>query len=408
MSREPRLGKGLMNEDWAVIESMLPPGWMEQARALGAFRRARNLADPRALLQVMLLHVAEGCAWRETAVRAELAGIARISDVALLKRLKTCGPWFEWLTQQLYAPLQSMSDWPGLPQRRLCVVDGSVIKEPGLRGSHWRLHYAIHLPSLQCQAVHVSAQDCGDSLRYFSVQAGDVFIADRGYAHPPGIAHVVAQGGDVLVRLNLVTLPLFTADPQDGLQRVDILAQVRELRCGEIGHWPVCIRAGDGTLIQGRLCAVRKSASAAERSRRRSQREARRQGRAQPRSTTLEAADYVLLFTTLTALSAEQVVDSYRYRWQIELEFKRLKSLLGLGHLKQHDPQAARSWLQGKLIVACLMNRLIAHAERFSPWGYDLPAHHPHGQSLAGNRADAGRIPSSLGAATDSSLTSLG
>lgn len=60
----------------------------------------------------------------------------------------------------------------------------------------------------------------------------------------------------------------------------------------------------------------------------------------------------------------------YRARWQIELVFKRLKSLAGLGHLKKHDPQAARAWLQGKLLVALLIDALRMASEAFSPWGY--------------------------------------
>ena len=63
-----------------------------------------------------------------------------------------------------------------------------------------------------------------------------------------------------------------------------------------------------------------------------------------------------------------------------EQTFKRLKSLLQLGHLKKFDKDGARAWLQGKLLVACLIEKLILTAERFSPWGYvaaDRPAAQP-------------------------------
>lgn len=77
--------------------------------------------------------------------------------------------------------------------------------------------------------------------------------------------------------------------------------------------------------------------------------------------------------TTLEpSTSAQQVMALYQMRWQTELEFKRLKSLIELGHLKKHDLRAARSWLQGKLLVALLIAHLIAHAERVCPWGYDI------------------------------------
>ena len=88
---------------------------------------------------------------------------------------------------------------------------------------------------------------------------------------------------------------------------------------------------------------------------------------------TVEAAGYVIVLTTLCEVEPALILELYRYRWQIELAFKRLKSLLQLGHLKKTDPVGAKAWLQGKLFVATLIEMLIAVGERFSPWGYFLP-----------------------------------
>jgi hypothetical protein len=368
-----------LDEDWRIVESLLPQGWAEKARELGALRRARGFADARSLLQVMLIHLAEGCGLRETAARAKLAGLSEVSDVALLKRLKSCERWFEWLAQQLRAVLQPREgngDSPAtggdqmLTDRRVRVVDGSIVREPGPTGSHWWLHYAIGLPALQCEEVHLKPRDEGETLKRFSVRPGDIFIADRGYAHPGGIAHVRQQGADVIVRLNLVTLPLHDAQGAPW----DVLQHMRTLQVGQPRSWPVTARVKGGLPIRGRLCAVRKSAAAAAKARERARRESAR-GQHEVRADTLEAANYVFVFTTLGEdVDAERVLALYRLRWQIELEFKRLKSLIQLGHLKKHDPQAARSWLQGKLFVALVVARLIAHAERVSPWGYDISA----------------------------------
>lgn len=400
-----------LSEDWRVIESLLPEHWQSQARELGAFRRARGIGDAAALLQVMLIHLAEGCGLRETAARASLAGIAQVSDVALLKRLRSCGAWFEWLAQCLrQAPERDAAAPEGqglMGGRRLRVVDGSVVSEPGPTGSQWRLHYAIGLPDLRCQEVHLGSSSEGETFKRFEVKAGDVLMADRGYAHPAGIAHVVRRGGDVIVRLNLVTLPLYEphAPAMAGRDavRLDLLAHARTLRVGQALGWSACVRpkadagpkantkAGPRTkaaapgaaVVQGRVCIIRKSAAAAAKARERVRREAQRNGTAlQPQ--TLEAADYVFVFTTLPeSVSAAQVLHIYRLRWQIELEFKRLKSLIALGHLKKHDAQAARSWLQGKLLVALLIARLIAQAERVSPWGYDISRLEQHSSALS-------------------------
>ena len=65
-------------------------------------------------------------------------------------------------------------------------------------------------------------------------------------------------------------------------------------------------------------------------------------------------------------------MELYRLRWQIELTFKRLKSLLGLGQLPKRTDASARAWLHGKLFAALLVERLIEEASFFSPWGYAL------------------------------------
>jgi len=86
---------------------------------------------------------------------------------------------------------------------------------------------------------------------------------------------------------------------------------------------------------------------------------------------TLLYAGYVMVFSTLleAEFSAPTILEWYRLRWQIELV---LKQIARLGHLPKNDPASARAWLYGKLLVALLTEKLIAHAKTISPWGYQL------------------------------------
>lgn len=370
-----------LNEDWELVKRLLPEQWEQKARELGAFRRGREIADPSTLLRVMLIHLAQGCGLRETAVRAQHGGLARVSDVAILKRLKGCGAWFEWmagaLRQRWLPDFPFGTAWAG---RRVRLVDGTMVSEPGETGSQWRLHYSIGLPALNCEEVIVTTPKEGETLKRFDVREGDLFIGDRGYAHPGGIAHVVAGKADVIIRTNLVTLPLYDAQ---GI-RLQVLSRLRSLSVGEYGDWPVQVKSGKHW-IAGRLCAIKKGAAAAQKARARVMRESQRNG-TQVQPETLEAADYVFVFTTLTEDGPAWVVmELYRARWQIELAFKRLKSLVQLGHLKKHDEIAARAWLQGKLLVAFLVDALLVTAERISPWGYANWRGEPQPMFVAGD-----------------------
>jgi Transposase DDE domain len=355
-------------EDWGVVERMLPPGWREKAKELGALKRRRGFADATVLLRVLLIHLVDGCSLRETAVRAREGGLASVSDVALLKRLKWSHEWFRWMADGL------MRQWISvLPQdlwgerRRIRVVDGSTISEPGATGSTWRLHYSISLPSLYCDEVEVTTPKVGESLKRFHIQAGDLLLADRGFAHRPGVRHVVDGGGDVVVRLNLTNLPVVDGEGE----AFSILAQVRTLSATEVGDWPVRVEDQKGR-IEGRVCAIKNSQHAAELARERIRREAAKKKRT-TRPETLEACGYIFVFTTLTDREkwpADVVLEMYRGRWQVELAFKRLKSLLAVGHLKKTDPEGGQAWVQGKLFVALLIEALISAGERFFPWGY--------------------------------------
>ena len=70
--------------------------------------------------------------------------------------------------------------------------------------------------------------------------------------------------------------------------------------------------------------------------------------------------------------SAAKILELYRCRWQVELAFKRLKSLLKLGYLPKKDPASARAWMQLKLLIALVTEKLCYDARFFSPWGYRL------------------------------------
>lgn len=129
---------------WGIVMGMLPSGWEAKANELGAVRRLRGFDSVQALLRVLLIHLVDGCSLRQTAARARAGGLADVSDVsdvALLNRLRGCGPWFEWMVRELVGRTAAhVEDATGaiLAGRRLRLVDGSIVCEPGATGSTWQ------------------------------------------------------------------------------------------------------------------------------------------------------------------------------------------------------------------------------------------------------------------------------
>lgn len=356
---------GTLLDDWTVLRGFLPAGWRGQARRLGALRRARSIRSPTVLLRLLLIHLAGGCSLAETAVRAQTAGWCTVSKVALFKRLQAAEQWLRWLAEQTWR----MRPRPQLPAgRRVCAVDATLVHEAGVSGSTWRVHFSLNLANLQCEHFVLTDVRTGETFRRIPVQPGDLILGDRAYATPPGVAAVVQAGGDVLVRLNLTRLPLFSASGR----RVSILARLRQVRRGVVAEWPAWVQGPTGPLA-GRLIGLRRSRQAARQARRRLRRKARHQQHTLS-AAALEATRYVFVWTTLPAktYAAPTVLEWYRSRWQIELAFKRMKSILGLGQLPKRSDASARAWLHGKLLIAMLLERLAEAAEALSPWGYSL------------------------------------
>jgi hypothetical protein len=321
----------------------------------------------------MLIHLVDGCSLRETAVRAQRGGIVSVNDTSLLRRLRQCGEWFRWIAQEL------MQSWtaPGAQVLNLNIcktvrlVDATCISEPGSTGTDWRVHYSIDLPDLRCHQLVVSDQSVGETFKNFTPQADCLYIGDRGYSHRSGIAHIVNGGGQVMVRLNTGNLPL---NDRKTNTPIDLLNRARHLESKEVGNWDVCFE-DNRRQIQGRICAIRKSKAATEKAQREILAECSKKQKT-PRPETLEAAGYIFVFTTLDAqvISPSAVLEVYRGRWQVEIAFKRLKSLLDAGHVPKKDPLGAKSWIHGKLLCAILIEKLIEAGECFFPWGFPLPS----------------------------------
>ena len=355
------------DENWQVLVSLFPPDWEEQARRTHAIWRQRGITDPGVLLRTFLLHVAKGYSLRETAVRAREAGLAVISDVGLLKRLRRSEVWLHRLCVELWAE-NGIRIPAEAGRRRARIVDGTIVKEPGKTGSQWRILYSLRLPELRCDFFELTptvGEGNGESFSRVAVEKGDLLLGDAGYCTASGIESVAARRGDVLVRINPQALIL-----QDRRGRnFPLLRKLQDMKmAGQIGEWPVRVA---GTPVSGRVCAVRKSEQAIRRAHRRLERRAsKRQSRTKPE--TWEYAKYVAVFTTVEEAAASSILEWYRIRWQVELVFKRLKGLAQLGHLPKYDERSSRAWLYGKLFVALLTQKLIRVGRDISPWGYEL------------------------------------
>jgi hypothetical protein len=359
-----------IDENWEFLLQFLPQGWEQKAKDLGAVTRQRKIVSAEILLRILLIHLADSCSMRETVVRAKEAKLADISDVALFKRLKASSEWLRWISVTLAEKIHGIvkkPDW--LKEFNVRIVDASIITEPGITGSNWRLHYSIELFGLSCDHFQITDQKVGETFRNFPIKKGDLLMGDRGYGSIAGINYVIENDGDFLVRIRNKVFKLMKNENEEFC----LLENFRKLDYGEIGDFDILYNSSKNKLQQIRLCVIKKSPEAAERSKKTAIRDMKHKQRT-INDETIELHGYMFVITSVNknVLSAVEILSLYRMRWQVELAFKRLKSILGLGHLPKTDPESAKAWLYGKMVVALLTNAIVEMGRSFSPWGYPL------------------------------------
>lgn len=370
--------KSLPDTDFDALLKGLPSSLDldASARTRGALRRRRGVRDAASLLRLALVYATGTLSLRGTAAWASVGAVAELSDVALLNRLRGSADWLEEIVAALLAErVATAAGTVAAPSngaaagRVMRLVDATCLSAPGSRKTDWRLHVACRLgATVRIEQVVLSDGRGAESLERFACAPGEVMIGDRGYAKAEDLARLQAGGGEFIVRTgwNAVRLRTPEGAPFDLFGALDGLAEH-----GTTSLAPaLALDRGGRALVPVRLVAFRLDEAQAAENRRRARANSRRQGKT-PKAETLAAAGYMLLLTSLdsAAVSDQEILALYHLRWQIELVFKRLKSLLDLDLLPAKDPDLARCWICAKLIVALLLEDMTGPMADSPPWG---------------------------------------
>lgn len=352
-------------DGWRTIEALLPTDREQQAKLLG-FSSASH-APPGAVcppvaakLRTMLHLVACNMSLRTTAAAFSAADLVSVSHVAIHKWFRKAVPFLSYLLLSLTGaqPIFARGRWAGYLVR---AVDATTVQRPGAQGTTARIHYCLQLNDMACVQVILTDEKVGESLRNFTTSAGVLDIADRGYSNPPSVAAAIDQHGDVLVRWSPPSLPLYDRHGR----KINPSTFLRGLNLGEVREWPVEVRPRDHASIPVRLVITRLPAEKANEARARLRRDLGRQATEQ----VLYWAGFIMLVTTvpLDRLDCIAIAELYCLRWQVELQFKRDKSIGGLDLLPNRRDENIKAWILAKLLLSELARRIASAAPSKQP-----------------------------------------
>lgn len=354
--------ESLVNEDWANLVARL--GGAEElkvtARATKAFLRPREITSAVDLLRLILAYCLGERGLRSTAAWAASVGLVDISNVALLYRLRQCGDWLAMLVGQALAGAA-----PKASRGRLIrIIDATSVPKMGpnarKKNEVWRIHSAFDLPQERFGHFELTDQRAGETLDRIPVVAGEIRLADRAYLQPDRMATLLEAGADFVIRAGWKSARWLDREGNE----FDLVAELRKAAARGLIDRPIWIKRKGGSALALRLVAVKKPTQAAAEARRKARRDAQRGGH-QISKQTLDAADWVIMITSLKPkhFSTADVLALYRLRWRIELGFKRLKSLIGLKGPPGTDERSARPHVLAHLLTILLLEPFIDELE---------------------------------------------
>jgi hypothetical protein len=355
-----------MNKEIKQFEDLLtvlPEGWQAKAKEAGALIRSRNIKTAEDLLKVIFLYLTEGKSFGNTAAFLSLSESYKLNKTAVYKRIGNSGEWLRWMCEHIDRGGLAIGEKPlWLGDTDMYIVDASNEAVYGNREKQYRLHYAVNLYTLEMKEMLLTEQETGESLRNFeSFGSVDAVMGDRAYGNLRNIEYLRKRGSGYILRLRTNAFNIYDSRKL----KTSVPSLFKGLGQGESGSAEVYYFYR-GEYKKLRLCAYRKTVE--EEARGLSKLEdsqnckRRKKGLSEAQK---ENNRYVVVATSFVMAEADEIIGLYRLRWQIELVFKRLKSLFGYNEVPVKLDRTARAWFYGKLLLAGLTEAWVNKA-RFS------------------------------------------
>jgi hypothetical protein len=338
----------------------LPEKYEEECVKQCAVRRWRGVKNPADLMLLILIHLLNGTSLLEASIIAHTAKLGEMSDVAFMNRLAQCKDWFISICAELISrSIENYTQPAWLKGKTVVAADASDVVEKGRSRRTYRFHYMLDVFKMAGLQAKITAQSVGEALVNFDIKSDMLVIADRMYSTVKGMLHCVSAGAGFILRMRKNSFKTCGADGN----KLDLLKLFAQLKDGEYADVKAFAVNKNGESVPVRICAKRKTPEQIEKTMKKLKL-LERKG-----TITNEAKlfnHYIVLVTSLDdSVSAEQILDVYRLRWQVEIYFKRLKSILDFGELPKKRTENSLSWLNGKLMLALLIESVIAKS--FSP-----------------------------------------
>jgi len=357
----------------------IPGTLTESAKIYGAMVRHRVIKSASDLLIALFMYASTGMSQRVLSACAAVIGIGNMSDQAWQKKIVKSVPWLSYLLKETMPKLSEQSRKP-FSNRTINLLDGSMIKQAGTigekGGESLRVHMSYNLSLGRMGEILVTDKHIAESVAAFSINPGEIYIADAGFGKGVNLEYIVSHHAEALFRATPNHLSL--AVDNKGKEKIDMVTKLNTAE--NLIDFTCYVHTSRNKYVPVRIIASRLPEDKALLAKERKIHSAKKRQTKNIRQETLVYAEWVILMTSLgDEYSAEELLELYRSRWQIELLFKRIKQSFAISKLPvaslKHSTALVLLWLilwalteQDALAFEAFLLNKEADMTLYSPW----------------------------------------
>ena len=331
----------------------------KQIEKVNILRRKRIVKKHSTLVQAAILYIVEKLSFQRLSdVMAAKYGIS-MSDTAWKKQITKIAPVFYDVMMTYLNHKSKESESNTVLGYSSYAIDATDISLEGKTGTVLRAHTVYSLSKKAYFKAHIADIHTGESVKLHTVKSNNLYFADRAYGRTPQMEYMLANNAEFVFRFSPSQVKLFK--DFDCTEKVNFKSYLSNNDTTSI----CCFFRGKKDVYKVRVIISpipkEKAENAAVKAKKKS---VKKQNKLS--EDTLIYAKWLFLATSLSnSIPTEHIVSAYRKRWQIELHFKRSKSLLRFHRLRHCSYNYAFAivsiWLAVTAFVYSLFNALFSH-----------------------------------------------
>ena len=315
----------------------------KQIEKVNILRRKRIVKKHSTLVQAAILYIVEKLSFQRLSdVMAAKYGIS-MSDTAWKKQITKIAPVFYDVMMTYLNHKSKESESNTVLGYSSYAIDATDISLEGKTGTVLRAHTVYSLSKKAYFKAHIADIHTGESVKLHTVKSNNLYFADRAYGRTPQMEYMLANNAEFVFRFSPSQVKLFK--DFDCTEKVNFKSYLSNNDTTSI----CCFFRGKKDVYKVRVIISpipkEKAENAAVKAKKKS---VKKQNKLS--EDTLIYAKWLFLATSLSnSIPTEHIVSAYRKRWQIELHFKRSKSLLRfhrLRHCSLYNKVTPSNWVK--------------------------------------------------------------